>query len=75
MPPFSSVMSYGESVKNSWSNPSTEPPAPHTELWTVAKFAETTKVPLESAMRNLADGGCQSTVLRPRCRRSPAGTE
>ncbi|RPJ70256.1 MAG: DUF4405 domain-containing protein [Acidobacteria bacterium] len=57
MPPFSSVMSYGESVKNSWSNPSTEPPVPHAELWTVAKFAESTKVPVESAMRNLADGG------------------
>ena len=57
IPPFSSVMSYGDSVKNSWSNPSTEPPVPHAELWTVAKFAEATKVPVESAMRNLADAG------------------
>ncbi len=57
MPPFSSVVSYGESVKNSWTNPSTEPPVPHAELWTLAKFAETTKVPVEAAMRNLSQAG------------------
>ena len=57
VPPFSSVMTFGETVKNSWSNPATEPPVPHAELWTVAKFAEATKVPVESAMRNLADAG------------------
>lgn len=56
-PPFGYVMSYGESVKNSWSNSSTEPPVPHAELWTVAKFAEATKIPVESAIRNLANGG------------------
>lgn len=55
--PFSSLMSYGEVAKNSWSNPATEPPVPHAELWTIAKFSETTKVPVESAMRNLADRG------------------
>jgi hypothetical protein len=57
VPPFSSLMSYGETARNSWSNPATEPPVPHAELWTLAKLAETTKVPVESAMRNLAEGG------------------
>jgi hypothetical protein len=57
LPPFSSVMSYGETVKNSWSNPATEPPVPHAELWTLSKFAETTKVPVETARRNLERAG------------------
>jgi len=57
LPPFSSVMTYGESVKNSWSDPATEPPVPHAELWTLAKFAETTKIPVATAMDNLSQAG------------------
>jgi hypothetical protein len=57
LPPFGTVMTYGEALKNSWSNPATEPPVPHAELWTVAKFAESTKVPVSTALDNLKQAG------------------
>jgi hypothetical protein len=57
VPPFATVVSLGESAKASWSNPATEPPVPHAEAWTLAKFAETTKVPVERAMQNLETAG------------------
>jgi hypothetical protein len=57
IPPFSTLMTFGETVKNSWSDPATEPPVPHAELWTVAKFAETNKMTVEEAMDNLRQAG------------------
>ncbi len=57
VPPFSTVMTFGERVKNSWSDPATEPPVPHAELWTVAKFAETNKMTVDQAMDNLRQAG------------------
>ena len=57
VPPFSTVMTFGEQVKNSWSDPATEPPVPHAELWTVAKFAETNKMTVDQAMGNLREAG------------------
>jgi hypothetical protein len=53
IPPFSTLVSLGETVKNSWSDPATEPPVPHAELWTVAKFAEANKVAVDQAMESL----------------------
>jgi hypothetical protein len=55
IPPFSTVMTFGETVKNSWSDPATEPPVPHAELWTVAKFAESNKITVDQAMGNLRE--------------------
>lgn len=60
VPPFSTVMTLGERAKNSWSDPATEPPVPHAELWTVAKFAESNKLPVELAMNNLREAGLTS---------------
>lgn len=57
IPPFSTLMTFGETVKNSWSDPATEPPVPHAELWTVAKFAESNKLTLDQAMDNLRQAG------------------
>ena len=57
LPPFSSVVDFGEEVKNSWATPQSEPPVPHAEIWTLAKFAETTKVPVEQALANLREAG------------------
>ena len=57
LPPFSTVMTLGETAKNAWSDPSTEPPVPHAEEWTVAKFAETNKMPADQAMENLRQAG------------------
>ncbi len=57
LPPFSTVMSVGEDLKNSWATPAGEPPVPHAEAWTVAKFSETMKIPIEEATANLSKGG------------------
>jgi len=57
MPPFSTVMTVGEEVKNSWSTTSSEPPLPHAELLTVEKLAETVKMPAETVIANLARRG------------------
>jgi hypothetical protein len=57
IPPFSTLVTFGEKVKNSWSDPATEPPVPHAELWTVAKFAETNKMTVDQAMGNLREAG------------------
>ena len=57
--PFSTVMTFGEEVKNSWSTPANEPPVPHAEAWTLAKFAENAKVPVERVVENLAKHGVQ----------------
>jgi len=55
--PFSTLMALGEDAKNSWTTPSSEPPAPHAEEWTVAKFAESMRIPVETALANLATSG------------------
>jgi hypothetical protein len=57
LPPFGTIMTLGEEAKNSWSNPATEPPVPHAEMWTLVKFAEATKVTVEQAMANLKQAG------------------
>ncbi len=57
IPPFGTVMSLGEDVKNSWSTASTEPPVPHAELLTVEKLADTAKVPTDSILTNLEKSG------------------
>jgi hypothetical protein len=57
VPPFRTVMTVGETLKNSWATTANEPPVPHAETWTLAKFAETTRVPIEEATANLAKAG------------------
>ncbi|MCX6550526.1 MAG: DUF4405 domain-containing protein [Acidobacteria bacterium] len=64
LPPFSSVMAFGEEVKNSWSTPATEPPVPHAELLTVEKLAETVMIPTEKIIANLGRQGI--AVASPR---------
>lgn len=61
VPPFGTVMTVGEQFKNSWATAATEPPVPHAETWTIAKFSETMKVPIEQAMANLDKGGMPAT--------------
>jgi hypothetical protein len=53
VPPFSTIVSVGETAKNSWSDAASEPPVPHAELWTVATFAEANKLAVDQAMVNL----------------------
>jgi hypothetical protein len=61
LPPFGTVMSVGEDLKNSWATPASEPPVPHAEAWTLAKFSETMKIPVEEATANLSKGGMAVT--------------
>lgn len=42
LPPFSSVMDFGEYLSDSWSNEETEPPVPHAEEMSVFELAEVT---------------------------------
>ena len=45
VPPVGYLMDASETASASWSSPTTEPPVPHAELLTLAKLAETVKVP------------------------------
>ncbi len=40
IPPFSSVMTFGEYLTESWENTETEPPIPHAELLTLVELSE-----------------------------------
>jgi len=57
VPPFSTVMAFGEDLKNSWSTSATEPPLPHAELLSIEKLADSVKIPAEKIMENLARNG------------------
>jgi hypothetical protein len=55
--PFSSVMAFGESLKDSWSTQSSEPPIPHAEEQSLSKFAQTINLPKETLVSNLESKG------------------
>ena len=57
VPPFSTVMDAGDTLKNAWAGPTREPPIPHAEELTVQKLAETAKMPEEQARENLQKHG------------------
>ena len=57
VPPFSTVMAFGEGVKNSWSTSATEPPLPHAELLSIEKLADSVKIPAEKIIANLEKNG------------------
>jgi hypothetical protein len=61
VPPVSAIAALRETVSNSWSDASTEPPIPHAELLTLARVAESQKLPLESALATLRDAGASVT--------------
>lgn len=57
VPPFRTIMDWGETLKNSWANEKQEPPIPHAELLTLTEFAQTISTPLENLMANLNAAG------------------
>ena len=57
LPPFSTVMDVGDDLKNAWAAPTNEPPIPHAEELTIAKLAETAKIPVDKAWTNLEQHG------------------
>jgi hypothetical protein len=61
VPPVNAVAALRETVSNSWSDSSTEPPVPHAELLTLARFAESQKLPLEPALVTLREAGATVT--------------
>jgi hypothetical protein len=44
IPPFSSLMAAGETIKNSWSTAESEPPVPHLELLTMRQLSERLRI-------------------------------
>jgi hypothetical protein len=61
VPPISEVSAMREQIANSWSDASAEPPVPHAELLTLARFAEMQKLPLEGAIATLRSAGATVT--------------
>jgi len=54
IPPFSSVMTFGEYLTESWENKGTEPPIPHAELLTLVELSEhLNSVSIEKIIRRL----------------------
>jgi hypothetical protein len=61
LPPFSTVMVFGDGFKNSWATTANEPPVPHAETWTLARFSEATKISVEEAAANLSKAGISAS--------------
>ena len=61
VPPVSQVAAMREKISNSWADPTTEPPLPHAELLTLARFVESQKLPLDPAIAVLRQAGASVT--------------
>lgn len=59
VPPFSSVMEFSESIKNSWEPETNFAPVPHMELESLGKAAETLGISEETAIKILEDDGME----------------
>lgn len=57
IPPFSTIMKWGDILKDSWHSEAEKPPIPHAELMNVQEISEKTGVPLETAMTRLTAAG------------------
>ncbi len=59
IPPFSSIMEWGEDLKNSWANEQTEPPIPHAESMTLVELSKATQQSLVEMLQNLRNSGIE----------------
>ena len=59
IPPFSSIMNLGTSLKNSWEESSNEPFTPHAELLTLKEFTRQVDIPLDEALDILRANGVE----------------
>jgi hypothetical protein len=57
VPPFSTVMEFGEELSDSWSDENTEPPVPHAELLTLTEFSEVIKTDVDQFIHSLKTNG------------------
>jgi len=60
IPPFSTIMEYGDILKNSWHSEAEEPPIPHAELMNIQEISEKTGVPVDTAMARLREAGIRA---------------
>lgn len=57
VPPFSSLLAWGEALKESWDKPAERAPVPHAELLTLQELADKAGVPLAAATVRLEAAG------------------
>jgi len=57
IPPFSTVMNFGEKMKNSWAESRNEPFMPHAELMTLEEFTNRIGIPMERTEKILENNG------------------
>ena len=63
IPPFSTLLNFGERVKRSWEDARTAAPLPHAELLSFRELASQAKVPYETAVERLEARGFKG--IRP----------
>ena len=59
LPPFSTIMDIGESLKESWAAADQEAPVPHAELMTIGQFSEYLGLQIDTVTECLANNGIQ----------------
>jgi len=59
IPPFSTVLNFGEEITDSWSDESNEPPIPHAEELTLPELAEQLKTNTKTLMNKLRKNNIQ----------------
>jgi hypothetical protein len=56
IPPFQTIMDWGEQFTEGWEKEETEPPIPHAESYSLDRFAgDILHIPVDTAMQRLAD--------------------
>ena len=66
LPPFGTIMDWGEDLSNSWANEQTEPPIPHAELMSLEELAKLSGIDLQVVLNRLNKNGIvpdSSTVV------------
>ncbi len=62
IPPFSSVMDLGESIKDTWATKQNEPPVPHAEEMTIKELADAVKRQPDRLIANLTSKGISASA-------------
>ena len=57
MPPFATIMGFGERIKHNWEETQSSPPIPHAELLSLEAFASQMEITLSSAVEKLTSEG------------------
>jgi len=59
IPPFSTIMIWGEDLSNSWSSEQSEPPIPHAEDFTLEELAESENTTIDNLINKLKSAGIE----------------